>query len=220
MGIVKDGSVFHLSLEGSSKPETRISFAVNNHAMMVRPRIDCGESTLRLLLVDAMAHVDGARFVDDENWSPVFRKEAVRNVTRFVEEMIRAFMASVDAQARIPIELVGLISSLAAALKIPLLPLTIERIVDKLTELSEEGTRAVCLECESRRDLPLKLFTDNHSEYIATLARQLHPFFGVKGHGYFGMGSRGFFWVPPSILKEIGMYPAESLCVNFPLAQV
>lgn len=98
--------------------------------------------------------------------------------------------------------------------------LTVERIVDKLAELSDNGTKAVCLTCENPRLLALKNFVHDHSGEIARMARARYPFFGSTGLGGFWLGMRGYFWVPECIVETGTMFPPEYLCVNFPLSEV
>jgi|SRR3989344_1390229 len=100
-------------------------------------------------------------------------------------------------------------------------PLSVERIVDKLAELSEQGTKAVCLTCEGVELLPLKNFAHDHSNEIATMAREKFPFFSGEDRGYFGLGQRGFFYVPESIIGDKrDIFPSPKKCVNSPLSNV
>ena len=51
-------------------------------------------------------------------------------------------------------------------------PLTVQRIVDKLAELSDGGTKAVCLTCNrGEKDLERKDFAHDHSREITSVAR-------------------------------------------------
>ena len=100
-------------------------------------------------------------------------------------------------------------------------PLTVERIVHALAELSEGGTKAVCLTCDGRQELPLKNFAHDHSNEIARMARVTYPFFSEETKGGFWSGSRGYFYVPDHIIGDRGnIFPGWEKCVNFPLAEV
>ena len=98
--------------------------------------------------------------------------------------------------------------------------LTVERIVDKLAELSEQGTKAVCLTCEEGKDSKLKNFAHDHSNKIGKVARVKFPFF-VKQDGAFTLGTRGYFWSPRSVIGGNGnLWPRYEDCINFPLSEV
>jgi hypothetical protein len=101
-------------------------------------------------------------------------------------------------------------------------PLTVERIVRKLAELSEGGTRAVCLTCErGSLDRERKYFAHDHSDEIAKIARATYPFFEECRGGGFWLGSRGYFFVPHHIIGPRGnMFPGWEDCVNFPISEV
>lgn len=103
-----------------------------------------------------------------------------------------------------------------------LAPLTVDRIVDKLAELSEEGAKAVCLTCEVNVDLKRKIFAHDHSNEISMVARTRYPFFGESlKSGCFTLGTRGYFWVPRHVIGESGnVFPGREQCVNFPISEV
>ncbi|RJP45601.1 hypothetical protein C4587_00685 [Candidatus Parcubacteria bacterium] len=64
MRIRKDGSVFRIELDSSPLEfETRISFAVNSHQDMRRPRIEVSEKGLRHLFMEMLLCISGAALV-------------------------------------------------------------------------------------------------------------------------------------------------------------
>jgi hypothetical protein len=101
-------------------------------------------------------------------------------------------------------------------------PLTVERIVRKLAELSEGGTKAVCLTYEQdSAGRESQNFAHDHSNEIERMARAKYPFFGRTGNGCFSSGSRGYFWTPESIVGARGnLWPNWEKCINFPISAV
>jgi hypothetical protein len=98
-------------------------------------------------------------------------------------------------------------------------PLTVAQIVDKLAELSEKGTKAVCLtyEGDSANHEHENLACDHFRE-IALMAREQYPFFGhLPIDGVFTLGQRGCFWAPPGVRN---LWPESNECVNFPISEV
>ncbi len=68
MEITKDGSVFRIALGSgvSAGPETRISFAVNSHHEMRRPRVEVSRDGLRDLFMRMVPYISGASLVSGD----------------------------------------------------------------------------------------------------------------------------------------------------------
>lgn len=68
MRIEKDGSVFRIVLDSSpGESETRISYAVNSHGQMMRPRIEMSRRAIVSLFMETLRHVSAERMLECQN---------------------------------------------------------------------------------------------------------------------------------------------------------
>jgi len=104
MRIKKDGSVFRLELSSSSSEfETRISFAVDSHDQMRRPRIEVSPLGLVHIVMEGLANLSAIDFPVPRNWLPQDRERMPRLIAKFLSEAstipeMREVMESVDSR--------------------------------------------------------------------------------------------------------------------------
>ena len=89
MEITKDGSVFRIALGSgvSAGPETRISFAVNSHYEMRRPRIEVSGNGLRELFMRMVPYISGASLVSGD-YDLSYERRVVDGLARVLGEVL------------------------------------------------------------------------------------------------------------------------------------
>jgi len=100
--ITKDGSVFRIELDSRiSEFETRISFAVNSHGDVRRPRVEVSTGNLKELFMRMMPHISGTELVNDD-YDLCYRIEVVRDLVRILEEVSQSldFMQCLSPELR------------------------------------------------------------------------------------------------------------------------
>lgn len=88
MEVRKDGSVFRIELDSDGSGfETRISFAVNTHGEMRRPRLEVSQKGLVRLFTETLRHITGEAMVGDGDDNQSIQSVESRRIS--VEELFR-----------------------------------------------------------------------------------------------------------------------------------
>ncbi len=91
MRIIKDGSVFRVALEsGGIGPETRISFAVNTHGDLKRPRVEVSGQELAGMFRDMLPHLSAQDLFTDRNIPSVVRMDTLEGLLRILHQFANA----------------------------------------------------------------------------------------------------------------------------------
>src|SRR5512145_1522759 len=95
MGITKDGSVFRIALGSEAGGfETRISFAVNCHEDMKRPRIEMSQNEFVRLFREMLPHLKGEMLVgSDPRISYESQERLVEELSRIMHELAMMSLA-------------------------------------------------------------------------------------------------------------------------------
>jgi len=102
MRIIKDGSVFRIELDSSvSEFETRISFAVDSHQGIKRPRLEISANGLKQLFMRMVPYISGEALVNSD-YDIHYRLEVVTGIIAILDGIANEsnFMRVVDPETQ------------------------------------------------------------------------------------------------------------------------